>query len=176
MLVFGHESLFQWSYISKGVMKLGDNFWKCCRTLFEQWFYLIIWQFVEKSEYFVERLHISKIGFAKILVLSLKNFPERWSIPATLFIFISISNCSKRFTSLKGVILLTTLKHFSTRSKYAILTLEKILWLGKSIFFNSFIQIVLRGMRDPHPLGVTLFTGERKWTRNYFDSSNLWWC
>ena len=38
------------------------------------------------------------------------------------------------FRSLKGVILLTTLKIFSMRSTYAILTLENILWSGKFFF------------------------------------------
>ena len=56
-------------------------------------FNLGIWQSVEKSENFIERLHSSKIGFARIFAPSFKNFPERLSIPGDLSIFISFSNC-----------------------------------------------------------------------------------
>ena len=57
-------------------------------------FNLAIWQSVGKSEYFMERLHSSEIGFARIFAPSFKNFPERLSIPAALSTVISFSNCS----------------------------------------------------------------------------------
>ena len=44
----------------------------------------------------MERLHSLEIGFARILAPSLKNFPERLSIPAALSIFISFTSCSTR--------------------------------------------------------------------------------
>ena len=68
MFVFGHESPFN----------------------------LVIRQPVGKSEYFMERLPISEIGFSKVLVPSFRNFPERLSIPAALSIFIFFSNCSTK--------------------------------------------------------------------------------
>ena len=48
-------------------------------------FNLAIWQSVGKSEYFMERLHSSEIGFARIFAPSFKNFPERLSTPPTLY-------------------------------------------------------------------------------------------
>ena len=39
---------------------------KCYRTLFGGGFNFAIWQSVGKSEYFMDRLHILEIGFARI--------------------------------------------------------------------------------------------------------------
>ena len=57
---------------------------------------LAVWQSVGKSQCFMERLHSSEIGFARIFARSFKKFPERLSISAALSVFISFSNCSTR--------------------------------------------------------------------------------
>ena len=59
-------------------------------------FNFAIWQSVGKIEYFMKRLHILEIGFARIFAPSFKNFPERLSIPAALSIFISFNNFSRK--------------------------------------------------------------------------------
>ena len=59
-------------------------------------FNLAIWQSVGNKEYFIERLQIFEIGFAKILAPSFRNFQERWSIPAALSGIISFSNLKTR--------------------------------------------------------------------------------
>lgn len=51
-------------------------------------FNLVIWQFVGKTEYFMERPYILKIGFARICAPSSENFTERLSIPAALSIYL----------------------------------------------------------------------------------------
>lgn len=55
-----------------------------------------LFQSVGKREYFMERLQISEISFAKTLALSLRNFPKRLSIPAALSGFISFNNLNTR--------------------------------------------------------------------------------
>ena len=55
-----------------------------------------IWQSLGKMEYFLKRLHILEIGFARIFAPSFKNFPEKLSIPAALSIFISFGNFGRK--------------------------------------------------------------------------------
>ena len=59
-------------------------------------FNLATWLSVSKMGYFMERLHILEIGFARIFVPSFKHFPERLLIPAALSIFISLNNFSTK--------------------------------------------------------------------------------
>ena len=51
---------------------------------------------IGKIEYFIERLHILEIDFAKIFAPSFKNFPERLSISAALSIFTSFNDISTK--------------------------------------------------------------------------------
>ena len=56
---FDHKSLFQFSLISKGVMKLFNDFIESLvKDYFSNGFNLAMWQSVRKIEHFMEILHI----------------------------------------------------------------------------------------------------------------------
>ena len=75
-------------------------------------FNLATWQSVGKTEYFMERLHIFEIGFARIFAPPFKSFPERLSIPAALSVFISFNNFST-----KSLVTFEKLNLLGSRSK-----------------------------------------------------------
>ena len=64
--------------------------------LFNTGFNLAIWQSLGKMEYFMERLHVLEIGFARIFASYFKNFLKRLSIPAALSIFMFFNNFSTK--------------------------------------------------------------------------------
>ena len=59
-------------------------------------FNLATWQYFGKTKYFMERLHILEIGFARMFISSFKNFPERLLIPAAFSILMYFNDFSTK--------------------------------------------------------------------------------